>query len=218
MKTNQNLVRKMGNFEVIQRTSDGMFNATLLLKQWNEVNDSGKKLDHYFENKSTEEFINTIIVRENQNTRNSVYLKNRGIFGGTWMSPILFIDFAMWINPSFKYDVIKFVYDELIKYRNEAGDAYREMCNSIASIVNKKDNTSSSITKVAKALNYIVYNHHESEIRNKQAEEGKVKELAELEKDISKLINRGFITNYDQLINYLRKLWSEKYLPKELIA
>jgi hypothetical protein len=134
------------------------------------------------------------------------------------MHPFLFIDFAMWINPEFKYEVIKFVYDELIKYRNDAGDAYREMCTAIVCLPNKKENTSSSITKVAKALNYIVYNRHESEIRNKQAEENKVRELAELEKDIAKLINRGFIKSYDQLIGYLRMLWSEKYLPKELTA
>ena len=31
LKTNQVLSRKMGNFEVLQRTSDGMFNATALL-------------------------------------------------------------------------------------------------------------------------------------------------------------------------------------------
>ena len=32
MKTNQVMVRKMGHFSVLQRTSDGMFNATSLLK------------------------------------------------------------------------------------------------------------------------------------------------------------------------------------------
>ena len=48
-----------------------------------------------------------------------------------WMHPFLFIDFAMWINPTFKVTVIKFVYDELINYRNEAGDAYREMAITI---------------------------------------------------------------------------------------
>lgn len=36
MKTNQEMVRKMGNFNVVQRTSDGFFNATHLLKQWND--------------------------------------------------------------------------------------------------------------------------------------------------------------------------------------
>lgn len=31
MKTNQEMMRPMGNFNVIQRTSDGYFNATHLL-------------------------------------------------------------------------------------------------------------------------------------------------------------------------------------------
>jgi len=218
MKTNQNLIRRMGEFEVTQRTSDGMFNATSLLKQWNEFAGSQKQMIHFMDNNATKEYIEVIENDLDSKERNSVLLQSRGKNGGTWMHPYLFIDFAMWLNPKFKLQVIKFVYDELIKYRNEAGDAYKEMCSAVASIVSKKESASVAITKVAKALNYIVYNAHEAEIRNKQAEESKVKELAELEKDIAKLINRRFITSYDQLIKYLRQLWSEKYLPKELVA
>ncbi|MCE5332708.1 MAG: KilA-N domain-containing protein [Bacteroidales bacterium] len=222
MKTNQNLIRKMGDFDVIQRTSDGMFNATDLLSQWNNSKGQSKVIGHYFENSTTKEFINALLEEEMKDRKtdeislSDLYVKRRGIFGGTWMTPLLFIDFAMWLNPSFKVKVLKFVYDELLRYRNEAGDAYKEMCSSVASILDKKQNTTMCISKVAKALNYIVYNQHETEIRNKQAEEGKVKELSELEKEISKLINRGFIKTHKQLIEYLRMLWSEKYLPKEL--
>ena len=220
MKTNQNLTRHMGEFEVNQRTSDGMFNATALLKQWNENSDSDKRMNDFLDSKSTKEFVEALKSNAEKTalTENQVVIKSKGIFGGTWMHPYLFIDFAMWLNPTFKVQVLKFVYDELIKYRNEAGDAYHEMCSSIAGIVDKKESASVAITKVAKALNYIVYNAHEAEIRNKQAEESKVKELAELERDITKLINRGFIKTYDQLIKYLRQLWSEKYAPKELVA
>lgn len=212
----------MGDFDVIQRTSDGMFNATDLLSQWNNSKGQSKVIGHYFENSTTKEFINALLEEEMKDRKtdeislSDLYVKRRGIFGGTWMTPLLFIDFAMWLNPSFKVKVLKFVYDELLRYRNEAGDAYKEMCSSVASILDKKQNTTMCISKVAKALNYIVYNQHETEIRNKQAEEGKVKELSELEKEISKLINRGFIKTHKQLIEYLRMLWSEKYLPKEL--
>jgi len=51
-----------------------------------------------------------------------VYLKSRGKNGGTWMHPILFIDFAMWINPKFKVKVLKFLHDKLIKHRIDTGD------------------------------------------------------------------------------------------------
>ena len=211
----------MGDFDVIQRTSDGMFNATSLLKQWNAYSGQQKKLDHYFENNSTDEFINALISEENLHTRNSVYLKSRasrGINAGTWMHPLLFIDYAMWLNPSFKVKVLKFVYDELIRYRNEAGDAYKDMTGAVASLVTNKKELPLCIKKIARALNYIVYNSHERELRNKQAEENKAKELADLEKDIAKLINQGFIKSFDNLVNYLRRLWREKYMPKELRA
>ena len=208
----------MGDFDVIQRTSDGMFNATMLLKQWNEMSGDKKEITKFFENENTKEFISALISEENLNTQNSAYLKSRGKYtGGTWMHPILFVKFAMWINPRFEVKVIKFVYDKLIEYRNEAGDAYREMSGSVAKIV-PKPFLPTSIQKVAQALNFIVYNQHESEIRNKQAEESKVRELSELEKDVAKLIDGNFIKSFDHLISYLRKRWSDKYVPKVLTA
>lgn len=134
-----------------------------------------------------------------------------------WMHPFLFIDFAMWINAEFKYDVIKFVYDQLIEYRNEAGNAYKEMSSAVARLVDKSF-MPIAIQNVAKAVNHIVFGSHESEIRNKQAEEFKMRELFELEKDISKSINRGLIKTYEGLISYLRDVWREKWQPEILTA
>lgn len=218
MKTNQTLTRAMGKFEVLQRTSDGFFNATALLKQWNAQSRSERKMDNYFNLNGTEEFVDTIMERENLNTPKLVYLKSRGKHnGGTWMHPLLFIDFAMWINPAFKYDVLKFVYDQLIQYRNEAGDTYKEMAVQIARI-SKKSDIPVNISSIASALNHIVYGRHEREIRNKSAEEQSMRDLLKLQIKVSELIKEGFIKTYDQLINYLRKIWTEKYQPKELAS
>ena len=220
MKTNQVLTRKMSDFDVLQRTSDGMFNATTLLKQWNQQSGQQKKLDHFFENKSTQEFINVLINKECLHTRNSVYVKSRasrGLNAGTWMHPFLFIDFAMWLNAEFKYEVIKFVYDELIKYRNEAGDAYKEMASGIAKIVDKPF-MANAMRDTKLALNYVIYNQHEPSIRNKVADENLLKELFELEKEIAKLIHFGFIKSFEGLKNHLRQRWCEKWQPKVLTA
>ena len=62
------MIRKMGDFNVVQRTKDGMFNATALLKQWNEMSESARKMDNYFNSEKTKEFVNTIMDRENLNT------------------------------------------------------------------------------------------------------------------------------------------------------
>lgn len=124
----------MGDFDVIQRTSDGMFNATTLLKAWNEYSGQKKQMIHYSENASTNEFISALLSEENLKERNSVVLQSRGKSGGTWMHPLLFIDFAMWVNPTFKVKVLRFVYDQLIQYRNDAGDSYKEMTSAICKI------------------------------------------------------------------------------------
>lgn len=215
MKTNQVLTRNMGDFKVNQRTSDGMFNATELLKQWNETKGQQKQMIHFFENNATEEFIDAIVLEENFKERNSVFIKSRGKNGGTWMHPILFIDFAMWINPKFKVKVLKFVYDELIKYRHDAGDNYKLLVESVARIV-KKPFLPVAIQNIAKAINFIVFNKHQSGIRNTEASEEALKELSALELKVSELINEGFIKSYDEVLAYLRKQWNNKYQPKLL--
>jgi hypothetical protein len=213
MKTNQVIERKMGDFKVVQRTKDGFFNATSLLKQWNEKAVSERKLSNYFASEKTEEFIRTIMERENLNTPKMVYLTSRGKHnGGTWMHPMLFIDFAMWINPSFKYDVLKFVYDEMIKFRNEAGDAYKELGSAVSKIVSK-DFMQKAMPKIGEALNWIIFNGHEKLLRNKNGEEKSLRELWQLERKIADLINEGFITTYDNLITYLRAQYLKKNMP-----
>ena len=42
MKSNQEMVRKIENFTVTQRTSDGFFDGSELLKQWNAVGGNAK--------------------------------------------------------------------------------------------------------------------------------------------------------------------------------
>ena len=43
MKTNVIMLRKMGNFDVSQRTVDGMFDANALLNQWNSTVDNPER-------------------------------------------------------------------------------------------------------------------------------------------------------------------------------
>lgn len=210
MKTNQEMIRPMGEFKVIQRTKDGFFCATSLLAQWNEKSGMKKEVTKFFELQSTSELVKVIMERENLNTQDSTYLKTRGKNGGTWMHPVLFIDFAMWINPHFKYDVIKFVYDEMIKFRNLAGDAYPSMCRAVRSIM-PEPIFRKKVKDLARSLNIIVYGKHESEMRNKVGDEAKIREMYELERQIAQWVNIGLVGNYNQLKAALNKLYYQKY-------
>ena len=53
MITNQILTRQLGAYKVEQRTKDGMFNATALLRQWNETMGTNKRMQDFFDNYST---------------------------------------------------------------------------------------------------------------------------------------------------------------------
>ena len=64
MKTNQNLIRKMGDFDVLQRTSDGYFDANALLSAWNKSTKKKRTTNEFLRLPSTNEFINAILESE----------------------------------------------------------------------------------------------------------------------------------------------------------
>lgn len=231
MKTNQNLTRKMGDFDVIQRTSDGYFDANLLLGAWNKTKgNSQRKMTEFTERPNTNEFIDELKcelismgeVSPMAEFQPIIKIKGRMTKKGktkdqVWMHPYLFIKFAMWINPRFEVKVIKFVYDQLIQYRNDAGDSYKTMASAICTIV-PKGNQAKAIAEISKANNYIIFGNHAKEIRNKEAEEKTMRSLDELQKDITKLIDDGFISNYESLMAYLRNKWKKAYQPAFITA
>ena len=188
MKTNQIMTRTMGDFKVIQRTCDGKFDCTSLLSQWNSSNrNNTKKISDYLRLKETKDFVKAL----------------------------MFLDFAMWLNPAFKVKVLKFVQDEMIRYRNDAGDAYKELSSAVMKIV-PSHFMPKAMQKIGEALNWIIFNSHEKMLRNKHGDEDKQRELWQLEKKIAGLIEEGFISTYEQLISYLRKLYRKNWEPKVL--
>ena len=216
------MIRTIGDYLVVQRTSDGYFDGMELLRQWNSKEENPKRqMSKFLEQEQTKEFIKALVedeshVANNLHGDNQVFTKIKGRItknGKTpdkvWMNPLLFIKFAMWINPTFEVKVLRFVYDEMIKYRNDAGDAYKELSSSVSKIVPKAF-MRDAMKKIAEALNWIIFNNHESMIRNKGDEE-KLRNLFQLERKVSDLIVDGFITDYNSLIGYLRKLYYKEH-------
>lgn len=213
----------MGNFNVEQRTKDGYFNATGLLRQWNENNNGNERLlDNFWKSTHLKELMSEIAKNELDfksvdftDLKKALSQTVRGKSGGTWMHPILFIKFAMYLNPAFEYQVIKFVSDEMIAYRNDAGDAYKELSSALMRITGK-DDFKKVMPVVAKGLNYIVFNAHSHEQRNQHGNVEQMRELLYLERHLADLINDGMIASYDALIGYMRRRWQSKYCPKFL--
>lgn len=110
---------------VEQRTSDSYFNATMTCKNWNLQSTEKKEVSEFLRTKSTKEFIEHLKISEL--IEKPFISSNKG----TWMHPLLYIDFCMWISLEFKTMALKFVLDGLIKTRHSAGDYYNEMCATI---------------------------------------------------------------------------------------
>lgn len=221
MITNQIMKRPLANFTIEQRTKDAFFNASNLLKQWNSTENlntqkSGdlekrhKDIDDYFNNKATKQFIKALCGEEGYNENHPAWISTRGKNGGTWMSPLLFIDFAMWLNPVFKVKVLRFVYDQMLTYRNEAGDAYKELASAMNKICTPQQ-MKHYMPILGKGLNYIITGKHENQLRNEYGTEEKQKEYFELERQVAMLINEGFLKSPEQVANYLRRKFQLKY-------
>ena len=213
MITNQIMKRPLADFTVEQRTKDGYFCLTGLLNNWNLKMGTKKELKDYFENKATKEFVKALADEENLHGDKSPYVKSKARLdrgGGTWGHPLLFIDFAMWLNPHFKVKVLKFVSDQMLTYRNEAGDAYKQLSSAMSKICTPHQ-MKRYMPILGKGINYIVAGHHEHQLRNEYGTEEKQKEYFELEKQVAMLVNEGFLRTPEDVANYLRRKFQNKY-------
>jgi hypothetical protein len=208
MKTNQLMKRDFNGTQITQRTKDSFFNATELLSVYNKESIVKKVLPEFWSNKATKDFIEVLENDINLNMGNSLYLKThestRGKYGATYMHPYLFVKFAMWLSPEFELAIIKWVYDNLIETRNQAGDYYKEMCdciqNNYLALKGEKPNPFVFVNE-AKFLNQLCYNSSEVGKRN-ELSEIELKLLNELQKLNIKLI-KGYHSNQErkQILN-----------------
>lgn len=215
MITNQIMKRNFNNSVIEQRTKDGFFNATMLLNLSNSNSIEKKRFKDFWENKGTKTFMEEL--SNSLNGRNCAHLINilptdlyetkKGRGGCTWMHPYLFVKFAMWLSPKFEVQVIKWVYDNLIDFRNQAGDYYKELCSSImqrySQYYNGKSASPLIFANEAKFLNSLVIGEFRGIERN-TLEEKELDLLNNLQKLDIDLIERGFgkIHRHEKLRDY----------------
>jgi len=204
MKTSVIMTRDNGGISVRQDSKTSFFNANDLLDVYNSNNDENKRIQNYLDNEATKRYMNALIQDDILNHSNSSDLESsiisskRGKNGGTWMHPYLFIDFAMWLSPEFKVRVVKWVYDNLIKFRIEAGDGFKEVNEALFDI--KPNSPPFVYANEAKMINKIVFGKPDKDQRN-NATEPQLKLLKSLQKADTTLIQEGldYYERYDKL-------------------
>lgn len=218
MKTCVIMKRKLGEYLVLQRTSDAFFDANALLRQWNKTDKNADlRISKFLDQHKVQEFIQALKdeIREGANgpigdfqvvittkgKRNKRGLKSPD---QVWMHPYLFVKFAMWLNPRFEVKVVKFVYDQLIQARHLAGDHYSELTKSISTFPDV------DYSQVAKGLNWIVFNQHHKNIRNTATPE-QLQDLDDLQRKLAFSVDMGYIKDYPQLIGSMRHIYNKKH-------
>lgn len=204
MKTSVIMVRPIDGVNVRQDSLTKFFNANDLISVYNQKNSSAKRIQDYFDNEATKRFMDALLQSEIQNNAKERELEDlivttkRGKFGGTWMNPYLFIDFAMWLSPEFKVTVLKWVYDNLIAFRIEAGDSFKEVNGAI---FNAHPNSPPFIySNEAKMINKLVFGSPDTGQRN-NATEKQLLLLKALQKADVQLINDklDYFARYEKL-------------------
>lgn len=217
MKTSVKMIRLMDDMEVIQRTKDGYFEANDLLTKWNSVKDRPRRqMSKFMESPNTKEYIERIKAGESPRAdmlhaecQVVEVIKGRNTSKGrsrdsVWMHPYLFIDFAMWINPTFKYEVVKFVYDRLIEFRINVGGGYKNLSSVGSRYLEGYD-----FALVARAMNHIVFGKEGKDLRQTASQE-ELKELDRLQDILIDSIEMGTITTFKELIENLQRRWCKK--------
>jgi hypothetical protein len=103
--------------------------------------------DSWYNSSATKEFLNEL-----KKQFGDVIKSKRGKTGERWVHPFVAIDIALNIDPKLKIEVYKWIYDELLKYRNESGDSYKKMCGCLFDNCKNKSTFHRGITKTARMI------------------------------------------------------------------
>lgn len=148
MKTEVIMMRPLFDTEVQQNSKSTFICANDIAMAGNNFRKANGlpqfTLQTWLNTQSTQEFIHEL-----EQNFGKVIETRRGRYGGTWMHPYLAIDLALAISPKLKVEVYKWLYDELLKYRNNSGNSYQRMAGALYERTTSKSTFSKDITKLA---------------------------------------------------------------------
>lgn len=148
MKTEVLMERELFGMTIHQKSKSEFFSATDLERagnKWRAINGlSVFDKSDYFNQKGTKEFIKSL-----EEKFGKVKISGRGRGNHTWVHPFLFIDIALAISPKLKIEAYSWMFDNLIKYRNDSGDSYKKMCGALFIYAKNKSLFQVNISKIA---------------------------------------------------------------------
>jgi hypothetical protein len=148
MTTEVFLERPLLNGMIRQSSKTSFFSVNDLLltgNKWRISNDMKLfSYDSWYNSSSTQEFLTEL-----KSQFGDVIKSKRGKTGERWAHPFVIIDIALHIDPKLKVEVYKWLYDELLKVRNNSGDSYKKMCGALYENCSNKSNFHRGVSMTA---------------------------------------------------------------------
>jgi len=202
MKTEVIMKRELFGSDISQKSKSEFFSATDLVRagnKWRMLNSLPFfNMQEWLRQKSTKDFI-----KELEKVYEKVKIAGRGRNAHTWVHPFLFIDLALAINPKLKIEVYKWIYDELIKYRNNSGDSYKKMtgalwlnCSNKSKFKDGIKTTANMIKLACKVKNWETANEKQLHLRDKIHEN--ISLLCDVLKDNNKAVKIGIMKSLEK--------------------
>lgn len=157
MQTEIIMHRDFSGYSIRQFSQSGMLNATDLTAAFNarqiENGEQVKRIEPYLRLKATQAYIralckklnikekkvysNRCISSDNElksiakiapwTPKNIMVTKRGKDNAGVWMNDYLYTDYALWLSPELKVEVLTWLTDNLLYTRNESGTTYMQM-------------------------------------------------------------------------------------------
>lgn len=204
MQTAVIMKRELFGSEISQNSKNLFFSATDLVKAGNVWRSSNKmplfNMSEWLRNDSTIEF-----MKELEKQFPIIKVSGRGRGSHTWVHPLLFIDMALAISPTLKVEVYKWLYDNLIGFRNESGDSYKEMCGALFVHSKRKDMFAKNITELVIRIKHSCnvkgdWEHAtEAQLALRDTMHKNIKLIANLTRDNNTAINCGIKAALDDV-------------------
>jgi hypothetical protein len=133
MKTTQILQRPFADVMIRQNHKTKMFRLTDLQGLFPD-----KPLNNWARRPETKAFMQVVANEEGLSSEEviSTHKSKNPEVGGTWVHPLVLLDYAMYVSPEFKYKALTWLHDNLCAFRDYAGDSFKEMNQACKEVLN----------------------------------------------------------------------------------
>lgn len=157
------VIIEIGKIKAEQRMSDGFYNATALVKEWNKTNGVNKRIDGFLKNDNTIRFMDTLMglhkVRKSDIVKEFKYEYTNGRPpADIYLHPYLFAEFVSWLSPENRIYANNVVYDRL-KLQSEIKTKSRALSKLL-------ENVGVSVKEVDSSINTLLFGKDEDGVRD----------------------------------------------------